>query len=75
MLSFDQVFDKENIKFTKAQINNSLYKHGHITKFEKDYLDKKDREDSLSKNLQISKFNFLSFARSKLKNRKVSLKK
>lgn len=42
MLLLDQVFNKDELKFTKPQINNGLYKFGHITKEEKDYLDKID---------------------------------
>lgn len=42
VLSLDQVFNKDELKFTKSQVNNGLYKFGHITKEEKDYLDKVD---------------------------------
>lgn len=75
MLSFDQAFNADKIKFTKSQVNESLYKYGHITKAEKDYLDKKDRKDDLAEDLQVDKFNFLSFAKSRLTDKKSTLKK
>ncbi|AFR21445.1 hypothetical protein [Lactobacillus helveticus] len=42
MLSLDKFIDEKDLKFTKSQVTNGLYKYGHITKEEKDYLDKID---------------------------------
>lgn len=50
MLSLDQVFNEDELKFTKSQVNNGLYKSGHITKEEKDYLDKIDALDFMKAN-------------------------
>lgn len=60
MLSLDQVFNKNELKFTKSQINNGLYKFGHITKEEKYYLDKIDAlafmRNNKSKDKEIANF-------------------
>lgn len=40
MLSLDQVFNKDELKFTDTQVINGLYKFDHITKEEKKYVDK-----------------------------------
>ena len=45
MLTLDQIFNKKKSKLTKAQIANTLYKLGHITKEEKEYLDEVDQQE------------------------------
>lgn len=59
MLTLDQVFKKDELKFSKLQINNALYKYGHITKEEKEYLDKKDVLDLLKKKKKAKYETFL----------------
>lgn len=49
MLSLDQVLSKDDLKFTEVQVNEGLYKFGHITKEEKEYLDKIDTTPSMTK--------------------------
>lgn len=49
MLNLNQVFNKKDVKFTKSQLTNSLYKYGHITKEQKDYLDSVDKAEEMCK--------------------------
>ncbi|CDI61700.1 hypothetical protein [Lactobacillus helveticus] len=61
MLSLDQIFNKDELKFTSSQVTNGLYKFGHITKEEKDYLDKIDalaliKANRKSKSKEIANF-------------------
>lgn len=50
MLTLDQVLNEKEIKLTKVQVTNGLYKFGHITKEEKEYLDKIDVLELKSQN-------------------------
>lgn len=45
MLQLSDIFQADQLKFTKHQVNQGLLKSGHITKKEYDYLEKEDRKD------------------------------
>lgn len=49
MKTLDQVLNRKKLKLTNSQVTNTLYKFGHITKDEKEYLDKLDRIESKTK--------------------------
>lgn len=54
MLSLDQLFQGNSLKFTKKQVNNGLYKSGHITREERDYLDSVDKTEEMNKKKDVS---------------------
>lgn len=54
MLNLDQMFQGKPLKFTKKQINDGLYKSGHITKEERDYLDSVDKAEERCKQKDLT---------------------
>ena len=50
VLSLPDAFNEKHLKFTQKQVNDALYSFGHITKEEKDYLDKQDSTKSKEQN-------------------------
>lgn len=42
MKTLDQTLNQKHLKLTKQQVTNTLYKFDHITKEQKEYLDKID---------------------------------
>lgn len=69
MLSLNKFIDEDDLKFTKSQLTNSLYKYGHITKEQKNYLDKIDAlsliEANKNKSRRVNKFNIRNAVSSK----------
>lgn len=45
MLQLSDIFQADQLKFAKHQVNQGLLKSGHITKKEYDCLEKEDRKD------------------------------
>lgn len=45
ILQLSDIFQVDQLKFTKHQVNQGLLKSGHVTKEEYDYLEKEDQKD------------------------------
>lgn len=54
ILNLNQVFNKKDLKFTKKQVNDGLYKSGHITKEQRDYLDLVDKAEEMHKKKDLT---------------------
>lgn len=54
MLNLNQVFQGDSLKFTKKQVNDGLYKSGHITKKQRDYLDFVDKAEEMHKKKDLT---------------------
>ena len=54
MLNLNQLFKDDFLKFTKKQVNDGLYKSGHITLKQRDYLDSVDKAEEMRKKKDLT---------------------
>lgn len=54
MLNLNQIFTEKELKFTKKQVNDGLYRSGHITKEQRDYLDSVNKAEDMRKKKDLT---------------------